>query len=297
MGRSALVTPEQVSAAVLELQAEGKSVSVRSIREKLGNIGSMVTIHKLAQPYLKEKDEAADSLRQLPPEVQKTIFTFADKQSKEARREIAEELLGCKQEMTDLEQVNEQLAGVIDELREQLAASMSERANVEGRGTQLIGELAAAREELVAERRAAEVARVEALTLQLRVEALAPLEDELRQVHVQCEAQRSACVRVEQLAAVLEAQKLALDNQVQDLKNELANSRATINKLETTIMEQAELRNREREVRAVIERDLAVAIATRVEVPSADEKVRKGGGRQEASRQGDLLDDQVSREN
>lgn len=293
MGRQALVTNTHVNAAVEALRAAGEAVTTRAVYEKLGRVGSMGTVHKLLQRCLSDKDETQDSLRQLPRDLQQVILEFADIQIDSARRQIAEELSGARQEMADLAEDNERLNAMVEEMREQLAAAASDKATVEGRLEQLAGVLAGAREETSAERRAAEEARVELAKMQVRVEALAPLEGEVRDARAQCEAQRGACARAEQAAAVLDAQKLALADQVQSLKGEIANARAATDKLDKDVVELSEVVDRERQARTVAERDLAVATAMLVERPGAAERTRKGRGQHGALWQGDPPDGQA----
>jgi chromosome segregation ATPase len=224
MGRQALVTLDHVKAAVSAQQAEGKAVSSRSVREKLGNVGSMGTVNKLLQKTQDDRERNPVSLRQLPADLQRTILDFADHQADDARAQIAEELVGCRLEMADLATENERLGAAVEELRTQLATTAAEKAAIEGQVTQLTSELATARKETASERSSREAARIDLVRLQLRVEALAPLECELHEAGLQCEAYRDACVRLEQTNAVLETQREALDRQVGDLRSELAES-------------------------------------------------------------------------
>lgn len=294
MGRQASVTIEHVKAAVAALRAEGNRPSSRAVREKLGGVGSMGTISKLLQQCLGEKDTSPDSLRQLPPELQHAILVFADHQADVARRQVAEELINCMQEVSDLAQDSEQLAATIEDLREQLARAMSGRASVEGRVVQALEELAGAREETAVERRAAEGARVELAKLQLRTQAMETLEGELRDARTRHETQRSECVRAEQAAAVLEAQKQALGCQVQELKDELTTARAASARLDEKIQELSGLLHKERVTRAVIEREFAVASALSSEQSSTEKKGRKHRGVQATFWEGDPPEGQVA---
>ena len=51
MGREAAITYEQVAAAAGEMEAEGIRPTSRAVRVRLGNIGSMGTVHKLLQRW------------------------------------------------------------------------------------------------------------------------------------------------------------------------------------------------------------------------------------------------------
>ena len=94
--------------------------------------------------------------------------------------------------------------------------------------------------------------------------------------------QRSACARAEQAAVVLETQKLALGEQVQELKGELGNARATSDRLDKKIQGLSNLLDKEGATRAIIEREFAVASARRGEQPTAEKKERKQRGEQAA---------------
>jgi chromosome segregation ATPase len=278
MGRQALVTLDHVKAAVAALQAEGRNVSSRSVREKLGNVGSMGTINKLLQKCACDKAETPSSLRQLPPDLQSAILDFADHQANDVRQQIADELMQCKREMDDLAEANEQLTTMIDDLREQLILAMSEKANIEGQERQLAEQLTRSRNEVAAERLAAEATRVELIKLQMRTEALAPLDSELRDARAECEAQRRASARFEQAAAVLEAQWLALENHVQYLDPKAEDAQHARQQLAEKLEAMSTLLDRERDARAAAERDLAVISATQAERKAAGNTTRKGVG-------------------
>jgi chromosome segregation ATPase len=261
MGRQALVTLDHVKTAVTALQAEGKPVSSRSVREKLGNVGSMGTINRLLQMSAADKDRKPDSLRQLPPDLQRTILDFTDQQANGARAQIAEELVACRLEMADLATENERLSAAVEELRIQLETTAAEKAVSEGRLAQLTSELAMARKETAAERSSSENVRIDLVRLQLRVEALTPLERELNRTRLLCEGHRDVCVRLEQANAVLDTQREALESQVHNLKNELLEAHTNSAGLSEKTEKIAGILEQERTVRVLAERELAVAKA------------------------------------
>jgi chromosome segregation ATPase len=275
MGRQALVTLDHVKAAAAALQAEGRNVSSRAVREKLGNVGSMGTINKFLQQCAGDKAETPTCLRQLPPELQHAILDFADRQASGGRQQIADELMQCKREMEDLAEANEQLTTMIDDLRKQLVRAMSEKANIEGQVKQLAGELTGSRNEIAAERRAAEAARIELMKLQMRTEALAPLENELRDARAQCEVHRSACARFEQAAAVLDAQRLALEKHIQYLDRKAEDALDARQQLAEKLETMSTLLDRERDARALAERELAVVSARQAEQKGPGNTTRK----------------------
>lgn len=261
MGRQALVTLDHVNAAVTALQAEGKSVSSRSVREKLGNVGSMGTINRLLQKSAAAKDRKPDSLRHLPPDLQRAILEFADQQAEDARAQIAEEVVGCRLEMADLATENERLTTALEDLRSQLETTAAEKATIEGRVAQLTSELAMAREETAAERSSSEAVRIDLVKFQLRIEALEPLDRELHKSRQQCEGHRDSCVRLEQANAVLDTQRESLERQVRDLKCALVEAHTNSAGLGEKTEKISGMLEQERAARVLAERELAVARA------------------------------------
>lgn len=152
-------------------------------------------------------------------------------------------------------------------------------------------ERAGSREATTVERRAAEAARVEVAKLEFRVTTLEALEGECRNARAQYEKQRGDCARAEQAAAVLEAEKLAPNNQVQELKGELASARTMGDRLDKKLQELSELFDKERTARAAIERELAVALGGGQPTPAKE--IRKQKRQQATLWQGDPSEDQA----
>jgi chromosome segregation ATPase len=184
-------------------------------------------------------------------------------QAESARSQIAEQLMNCKSEMNDLADDNDRLVTEIADLREQLANANSSIASAEGRIAQLNGELLRARDDVSAERASTEAARLATVKLQMRVDALAPLSDELREARHLCERERTARTQAEQNVAVLETRVSALDDQVRHLGVEVEDSRSVIRTLNAKAETMSEALISEREARVVAERDLAVMSAVR----------------------------------
>lgn len=262
MARQASITLDHVKTAVAALQGEGKNVSSRSVREKLGNVGSMGTVNRLLQQALSERDEKPQSLRQLPSEIQLAFLAFADQQAKEARSQIAEELIQCRREMAELAEDNNLISATVESLHGQLSDAVSQRATLEGRLEQLANELASAREETSKERGKSETARMELVKLQHRIDVLAPLEGELRNSRAQCVAHRDACVKLEQTVAVLETKKDSMEQRSSTFEVELSDALAVRNKLTDKVETISSLLDKEREARMQAERELAVMTAT-----------------------------------
>lgn len=270
MGRQASISIEHVQTAIEALRAEGKNVSSRSVREKLGNIGSMGTVNKLLQQCLSDKVDEPSSLRQLPSELQHAIFSYADLQAETARAQIANELVHCKHEMIDLSDDNEHLTEAITNLQRQVDLLVVGATETQGKTAQLLVELDNARQESVMERRAAELARIDLAKLQARTEQLAPLADEVRDARVQINTAREEYMQSQQQAAILEIQKKSLETVNQALSNELAEAKDAGKTLSDRLEKLSAVLEQERTARALVERELAVKIAVRTNQRSRD---------------------------
>jgi DNA repair exonuclease SbcCD ATPase subunit len=218
MGRNASVTFEQVCAAADKLGANGINVTVRAIRELLGT-GSMGTITRLYQQWREKKGEEDEAAaRMLPAKVQRVVFELIDQEVARARVDIEEELHQAKLDMLALANENEQLGERIEELQAQNSNLGDNQAVLEGRISQLHDDLTAAHQQTAAERRNAELERVNLAVATHRLEQLARLERELDQMRASLEVQREARVRAEQATAVLEAHKAGLAQRLAELK-------------------------------------------------------------------------------
>jgi colicin import membrane protein len=290
MGRKAAITYEQVKAVVDALRAEGAKPTIDQVWEAFDKAGSKGTIHKLVKQYLGELDatqKAPESLRLLPPDIQQVILIFADQAAAMARERIANELVECRKEGASLADDNERLTAEVEDLRMQLAQAGADKATAEGRAVQIASELAAARELIGVERAAAEQARKALAKAELRLEAIASLEEELRTTRTERDAQREARADAERAAAVLGSKQKEHEERVQDIKSTLASLRDTCARLETKNGELAEALERERQARSAAERELAVLTAVQTARPGTGSKSKKGREQQGALWQGD----------
>jgi len=258
MGRQASVSIDHVQTAIAALRAEGRNVSSRSVREQLGNVGSMGTINKLLQQCLNTKAVEPDSLRQLPSELQHAVLTYADQHAQEARAHIADELVQCRRDMNDLADDNERLTDSAEDLRQQVATLVADAAVLQGRIAQLESELENARREIAMERHAAETVRIELAKVETRSEQMEPLVGELRTAREQLDAERVNRMAVQQSVAVLEVQKGTLEHANENLHSELATARLANGTSNERIEQLAALLDQERAGRMLAERELAV---------------------------------------
>lgn len=290
MGRKAAISYEQVKAVVDALRAEGAKPTIDQVWEAFDKAGSKGTVHKLVKQYLAELDESQktpESLRLLPPHVQQVILSFADQVAAAAREKVADGLLESTQEASSLASDNERLTAELDRLRMELGQAMAEQAATEGRAAQLATELAVARDQISAEHTAAEQARTALAKAELRLEAVGRLEEEIHRTRTERDAQREAREVAERTAAVLGSQQKQHQERVQDIKTALESMRDACARLETKNRELTEALEREREMRTVAERGLAVSAAVQAERASPVPKSKSVQVKQGALWQGD----------
>jgi chromosome segregation ATPase len=286
MGRTASITYDQVKAVADALHAEGRgNPTIDEIWEALGRVGSKGTIHQLVKRYRaesKDMPKTSESLRVLPADIQRAILAFADRAATMARDGIDAELVERQQEADSLAEDNKRRVSEIDELRLQLEQAMSEKAGADAMAAALAQDLAVARAQVDAQRAAAEQARTELAKAELRLEALGPLQEELRQARAACDAEHEARTAAERAAAVLAAQKKEHEERISELNKTLANARAACDRLEARNAGLLEEVKREQQARTVAERELAVLNAVQPGVPGKRPRSAKGKGHPQA---------------
>lgn len=225
--------------------------------------------------YLAEVEgaqQAPDSLRLLPHDIQQVILAFVDQAASTARETIADELIDCRQVADNLAGDNERLSAEVESLQAQLVMAAADRAAAEGRAVRLENDLAATRVQVNEERSAAEHARSLLARAELRLESIVHLEDELRNTRTELEAQRAARFEAECTAAVLGSQRKDQEERANDLKSELACAREAFARSETRNIELSQMLEREREARMVVQQDLAELLAVQTEPALAGPK-------------------------
>jgi DNA repair exonuclease SbcCD ATPase subunit len=218
MGRASTVSYEQVAAAAEQMQAEGLTPTAKLIRSMLDNTGSLATIQRHVVEWRSGQRSGQSVTRILSPEIQRVVFKFIDEEVCRSNGELTQQVEEAKRDSAALVADNEEQTNLVRQLQAELADQATFRAKQDGQITRLLEELSSAREEAAAERREAELARLELSKVQARLEGHASLENELRQLRVDFEAQRQACVRAEQDAAVLKAQREILEARLAELK-------------------------------------------------------------------------------
>ncbi|ATQ79260.1 mucin-associated surface protein (plasmid) [Massilia violaceinigra] len=205
MGREASITLAQVAAIADAMVAAGTTPALRTVRERLGNMGSLGTISKLLQQWRADREKKIASALTLPAGVQRAILEFMGQELSSAKATLEIELAEQQQEAADLATENERQAAEIERQVDALTALQVDLATVQGKAGQLELDWQAGQVEMERERKAAESARTELAKAQLRLEAMPRLEADLVAVREELAVERTARVVAEQAAAVAAA--------------------------------------------------------------------------------------------
>ena len=247
MGRDSTITSEQVAAVADSMKLDGVKPTSRSVRERLGNTGSMGTINKLLGRWKSGQERQISAALVLPPALQRVLLEFMDQELTSARTTLEAELADQQQEASDLATENERQVVENEAQSDSIELLRAEVSAHKGRAGQLDSDLVVARDEAARERSAAELARTELAKAQLRLEAMPRLEADLVAVRGVLETERAARVAAEQAAAVLTA------------KLEAAERRATEASARTVHAEAATSKSAEKA--EIVARELVVANA------------------------------------
>ena len=203
------VTAEQVSAVADALVGEGRSVSIRSVRERLGDKGSPNTIQKHLAAWRDARPMVAATAQELPQGLATAIAAEIGRAAAQARAEIEARLVEVQAEAADLAFAGEALEEERDSLQAQIAELTTERDTLAGKASQQATDLTDLMERVEREQQAAEAARIELAKASLRAEGLnerySAQINELEQLRTDIDIERRARIAAEQSAAVLAA--------------------------------------------------------------------------------------------
>lgn len=205
MGREAKVTYEQVAAAADAMCSANIRPSSRTVRERLGNTGSMGTINRLLQEWKATQERHVVQSLTLPPALQRAILDFMGQELATAKAQLESTLDEQRQEMADLSTENERQGADIEERINAEAALRAELATLQGRIAQTEGELTHARHETIGEREHVATARVDLAKALLKLEAMPRLEADLAALREELRTEHQGRTAATQQAAVLEA--------------------------------------------------------------------------------------------
>ena len=208
------ITFEQVSAAADALRGEGMNPTIKAVRERLGT-GSPNTIHEHLKKWREARPVAAVAAPELPASLASALAEEIARAAASARAEVQESLVQAQAELDELAASGQQLEAERDALADQVAALTSDRDTQAGRVAQLDTALTAAQESIEREQKAAEQARIELATANVRAEQQGKTEEahlaELQKLRGEQEAMSKRAIAAEQEAAVLKARLQATE--------------------------------------------------------------------------------------
>jgi|SRR5471032_317289 len=156
----AKVSAEQINAAMDAMAAQGQAITVRALRETLGNGACLGTVSKLLQRRKAGAQRQIAAAATLSPVLQQAILDFVGQELSASHTAHEAEMNDNQQELMDLASENERQQELLD---------------VQA------GELETLRAELERERQVANQARTDLAKAQLRLEGLPRLEEAAEQ--------------------------------------------------------------------------------------------------------------------
>lgn len=205
MAREATITYEQVAAAAENMTLQGKKASARNVREVLGR-GSMATVLTLFQQWQSGEIRHSQAIEvTLDPAIVRAITNQIAVQAQEATADTTTRLVDLQAEVDIVIAENERQASDIEAQAAELDTLQKLHSALVGRAHQLEADAARTEANLVAERRAAEGARVELAKAELRLEALPKIEAEIEKTRAELLQTRAHASDLHEAAAVATA--------------------------------------------------------------------------------------------
>lgn len=205
MARESTITQDQVAAAADNLKAQGTKPTARNVRDVLGT-GSMATVLKFLQLWQGNQVRQSQAIDDtLDPSIGRVISNQIAAKVQEATADVTARLADLQAETDNVIAENERQAAEIEAQAGELAALQEQHAALVGRAQQIEADATRTTAELVAERQAAEYARVELAKAELRLEAVPRIEAEIEKVRADLLQARAQSAELHEAAAVATA--------------------------------------------------------------------------------------------
>lgn len=205
MARESTITQDQVAATADNLKAQGIKPTARNVRDALGT-GSMATVLKFLQQWQGgqvRQSQAIDDT--LDPAIGRAISNQIVAKVQEATADATARLADLQAEADIIIAENERQTVEIGAQAGDLAALQEQHSALVGRAQQIGADATRTAAELVAERQAAEAARVELAKAMLRLEAVPRIEAEIDKVRAELVQARTQATEQHEAAAVATA--------------------------------------------------------------------------------------------
>lgn len=223
MPREPKITQEDVNSVADRIAATGKTPGARAVRDALG-AGSMATVLKHLRIWhsRQEKPETAEII--FPRKLQHILAEFIAQTVASAKTELAIELSTEQQTIGILIAESDRQAETIEYLAGQLKTLETEKAVLAAQLLELATHLKNARQQEDHQRQAAERARTDQATLQVRFEVLPAREAEIVSLREALEVERTARITAERKTAIASARLDKTEAHVNDLQIRLTRS-------------------------------------------------------------------------
>ncbi|WP_059414333.1 DNA-binding protein [Cupriavidus basilensis] len=202
------VSYESVAVAADALVAEGQKPTLSAVRERLGNTGSMNTIHRHWTLWSGQHKPAPRKINEPNTRLLQALGTELSKAAEEAASEAEANLAQAMKELAVFSANGEALEAERDALAEQLLQVAKERDVLAGKGEEQLAEMARLNQELERERNELASVRRHLVQAELRVEAVPRLEAEILEVRALLAAEQTARVEADKTAATAVADAL-----------------------------------------------------------------------------------------
>ena len=189
----AKASAEQINAAMEAMAAEGQAITVRALRERLGNGACLGTISKLLQRRKAGAQRQIAAAAELSPVLQQAILDYVGQELSASHSAHEAEMNDNQQELMDLASENERQQELLELQTGELETLRAELERERQVANQARMDLAKAQFKLEGIPRleeAAEAARAELIQAQLKLESLTRVETELASVRLELEAER-----------------------------------------------------------------------------------------------------------
>lgn len=208
------ISYNEVTAAADKLVGEGKTATIKAVREILGT-GSPNTIHRHLAAWRQAQPAPQSSAYELPAELVNAFGKELARGAAAAKAHVEGELVQALAEGADLAAAGEKLEIERDELAEQLAGLTSERDGFQATAIERAVEIERLIVDLKREQESGKLALVEVAKAQLQAKAnderLTDQADEIQRLRAALETAQNGRQEAEKSSAVLTAQLAAAE--------------------------------------------------------------------------------------
>lgn len=216
MPRNPTITYEQVATVADKILNQGGKPTNHNVRDALGS-GSSTTILRFLQQWQNGQVRQSQGIDDtIDPSIVRAISSQIAIRVQESTAAAMSRIAGLQADIESLMLENENQSAEIESKKAELVIIQEQYSSLVGRVQQIESDAARTIADLVAERQAAEAARVLLAKAELRLEAVPRIENEIKKVRAELLQARSLSAELHEAAAVatarLEAETLQRKN-------------------------------------------------------------------------------------